>query len=79
MWPRSSTCSARWWSAGSRKSKSVSRRASNTEFNFNRRLIEDKRIPDDVTIQCLVQAREDLIEKTVAVLDRREERGHPHV
>ena len=42
--------------------------ASNTEFNFNRRLIDDKRIPDDVTIQCLVQAREDLIEKTVQSL-----------
>jgi 2-isopropylmalate synthase len=42
--------------------------ASNTEFQFNRRLIEEKRIPDDVTIQCLVQAREDLIEKTVESL-----------
>ncbi|MCB1211148.1 MAG: 2-isopropylmalate synthase [Verrucomicrobiales bacterium] len=42
--------------------------ASNTEFAFNRRLIEEKRIPDDVTIQCLVQAREDLIEKTVQSL-----------
>lgn len=38
--------------------------ASNTEFEFNRRLIEDGHIPDDVTIQCLVQAREDLIERT---------------
>ena len=38
--------------------------ASNTEFAFNRRLIEDDRIPGDVTIQCLVQAREDLIERT---------------
>lgn len=38
--------------------------ASNTEFAFNRRLIEENRIPDDVTIQVLVQAREDLIEKT---------------
>ena len=38
--------------------------ASNTEFAFNRRLIEERRIPDDVTIQVLVQAREDLIEKT---------------
>lgn len=38
--------------------------ASNTEFQFNRRLIEEDRIPDDVTIQCLVQAREDLIERT---------------
>ena len=43
--------------------------ASNTEFEFNRRLIEDGRIPDDVTIQCLVQAREDLIEKTVLSLE----------
>src|SRR5882757_2448121 len=38
--------------------------ASNTEFAFNRLLIEKKHIPDDVTIQALVQAREDLIEKT---------------
>jgi 2-isopropylmalate synthase len=38
--------------------------ASNTEFEFNRRLIEEGRIPDDVTIQVLVQAREDLIERT---------------
>ena len=43
--------------------------ASNTEFEFNRRLIEDGRIPEDVTIQCLVQAREDLIEKTVLSLE----------
>src|SRR6476620_828741 len=38
--------------------------ASNTEFRFNRTLIEDGLIPDDVTIQVLVQAREDLIERT---------------
>ncbi len=38
--------------------------ASNTEFAFNRRLIEGRHIPDDVTIQVLVQAREDLIERT---------------
>src|SRR5579862_3816633 len=42
--------------------------ASNTEFEFVRRLIEDGRIPDDVTIQVLVQAREDLIERTVESL-----------
>ena len=42
--------------------------ASNTEFEFNRRLIEEKRIPDDVTVQVLVQAREDLIERTVESL-----------
>lgn len=38
--------------------------ASNTEFAFNRLLIEKGLIPEDVTIQVLVQAREDLIEKT---------------
>ncbi len=38
--------------------------ASNTEYAFVRRLIEGGLIPDDVTIQVLVQAREDLIEKT---------------
>jgi 2-isopropylmalate synthase len=42
--------------------------ASNTEFEFVRRLIEDKRIPDDVTIQVLVQAREELIEPTMRAL-----------
>jgi 2-isopropylmalate synthase len=38
--------------------------ASNTEFTFNRRLIEERRAPDDVWLQVLVQAREDLIERT---------------
>src|SRR5215471_7359356 len=38
--------------------------ASNTEFTFNRRLIEEKRAPDDVWLQVLVQAREDLIART---------------
>ena len=38
--------------------------ASNTEFTFNRRLIEERRPPDDVWLQVLVQAREDLIERT---------------
>jgi 2-isopropylmalate synthase len=42
--------------------------ASNTEFTFNRRLIEEKRAPDDVWLQVLVQAREDLIERTIASL-----------
>ncbi len=42
--------------------------ASNTEFAFMRRLIEDRRIPEDVTVQVLVQAREDLIERTVESL-----------
>jgi 2-isopropylmalate synthase len=42
--------------------------ASNTEFTFNRRLIEEGRAPDDVWLQVLVQAREELIERTVESL-----------
>ena len=38
--------------------------ASQTDFDFVRRLIEGDRIPDDVTIQVLTQAREHLIERT---------------
>lgn len=42
--------------------------ASNTEFAFNRRLIEENRAPGDVWLQVLVQAREELIDKTVESL-----------
>ncbi|CAI8859155.1 2-isopropylmalate synthase [Kosakonia quasisacchari] len=42
--------------------------ASQTDFNFVRQLIEEQRIPDDVTIQVLTQAREDLITRTFAAL-----------
>lgn len=38
--------------------------ASDTEFNFIRRLIEENRVPDDVTLQVLCQARESLVAKT---------------
>lgn len=38
--------------------------ASQTEFDFIRRLIEENRIPKDVTVQVLVQAREHLIRRT---------------
>lgn len=38
--------------------------ASQTDFNFVRQLIEENRIPDDVTIQVLTQARDDLIRRT---------------
>jgi 2-isopropylmalate synthase len=38
--------------------------ASQTEFDFIRRLIDEDRIPDDVTVQVLVQAREHLIRRT---------------
>ncbi len=38
--------------------------ASQTEFDFHRKLIKENRIPNDVTVQVLVQAREHLIERT---------------
>ena len=38
--------------------------ASQTDFDFVRELIEGDHIPDDVTIQVLTQAREDLITRT---------------
>ena len=38
--------------------------AANTEFNFLRALVDQDRIPDDVTVQVLVQARKELIERT---------------
>ncbi len=38
--------------------------AADTEFNFCRRLIEENRIPEDVTIQILVQTREELIRRS---------------
>ena len=38
--------------------------ASQTDFDFQRQIIEDGLIPDDVTIQVLVQCRDELIERT---------------
>jgi 2-isopropylmalate synthase len=38
--------------------------AADTEFNFLRRLIDEDRIPADVTVQVLVQTREHLIRRT---------------
>ena len=37
--------------------------ASQTDFDFVRSLIEDKKIPSDVNIQVLTQSRNELIEK----------------
>ncbi len=39
--------------------------ASQTDFDFVRKLIEENRIPGDVTIEVLTQSREDLIRRTV--------------
>ena len=38
--------------------------ASQTDFDFVRKLITENRVPDDVTIQVLTQARQGLIERT---------------
>jgi 2-isopropylmalate synthase len=43
--------------------------AADTEFNFLRRLIDENRIPEDVTIQVLVQTREHLIRRTFEAID----------
>ncbi|EPF9727159.1 2-isopropylmalate synthase [Vibrio fluvialis] len=43
--------------------------ASQTDFDFVRCLIEERLIPDDVTIQVITQSRTDLIERTVAALN----------
>ncbi|CAM5784779.1 2-isopropylmalate synthase [Castellaniella caeni] len=42
--------------------------ASQTDYDFVRKLIDEKRIPDDVTIIGLTQARGDLIPRTVQAL-----------
>ena len=42
--------------------------ASQPDFDFVRQLIEDDLIPDDVTIQVLVQSRQELIERTYECL-----------
>ncbi|MFO8027015.1 MAG: 2-isopropylmalate synthase [Opitutales bacterium] len=43
--------------------------ASDTEFQFIRRLVAEKRIPEDVSVQVLVQAREHLIRRTFESLE----------
>jgi len=43
--------------------------ASQPDHDFVRWLIEERQIPDDVTIQVLTQAREELIQRTFAALD----------
>jgi 2-isopropylmalate synthase len=47
--------------------------ASQTEFDFVRRLIEEDRIPESVTIQVLTQCRDELIERTFEAIE-----GAPH-
>ena len=42
--------------------------ASDTEFNFLRKLIEEDHVPDDVSIQILTQSRAHLIERSYEAL-----------
>ena len=42
--------------------------ASSHDYQFVRDLIDNKRVPDDVTLQVLTQARPELIEKTFEAL-----------
>lgn len=42
--------------------------ASQIEFDFVRKLIDERRIPEDVTIQVMTPAREELIARTIEVL-----------
>lgn len=66
--PMDSTRKLQFWdlllSCGFKEIEVAFPSASQTDFNFVRHLIEENRIPDDVTIQVLTQAREDLIHRT---------------
>lgn len=48
--------------------------SSDTEYEFMRRLVDENRIPSDVTVQVLCQAREALVRKTVEAI-----KGAPNV
>jgi 2-isopropylmalate synthase len=43
--------------------------ASDTDFDFCRKIIDEELIPDDVVIQVLTQAREELIRRTFEAVD----------
>ena len=43
--------------------------ASQTDFDFVRALVDEKLIPDDVSVQVLTQAREDLIARSYQALE----------
>ena len=53
--------------------------ASQTDFDFVRQLIEEDLIPDDVVIQVLTQAREQLIERTFESIRGRQAGDHAPV
>ncbi len=43
--------------------------ASRIEYDFLRKLVEEKRIPDDVKVQVLCQCRQELIDKTFEAIE----------
>ncbi|QKF81551.1 2-isopropylmalate synthase [Halarcobacter ebronensis] len=43
--------------------------ASQTDFDFTRKLIEENLIPDDVSIQILIPAKKELIQKSVEAME----------
>ena len=53
--------------------------ASETEFVFLRRLIEENLIPEDVTVQVLTQAREHIIKRTFEALEGCKNKAIVHV
>ena len=53
--------------------------ASQTDFDFARKLIDEKLIPDDVTVQVLTQAREPIIRRTFDALAGCQARDRPPV
>ena len=69
-WTRPASCgcsrpSCRW---ASRRSRSGSRRRASPTSTSSASIIEDDLVPDDVTIQVLVQCRPELIERTYECL-----------
>ena len=58
----------RLWDLGYKEIEIGFPSASQIEFDFVRRLIEENRIPEGVTIQALTQGRTDLINRTVEAM-----------
>lgn len=70
--PMDRACKLRFWDlllqCGFREIEVAFPSASQTDFDFVRQLIEEDRIPEQVTIQVLTQARDDLIDRTFMAL-----------
>ena len=66
--PQAEPCSTCWSGWATRRSRSASRRPARPTSTSSASLIEDDRIPDDVQISVLTQARDELIERTVQSL-----------